>query len=386
MALATNSLRAPPFLSWRHQRWPRTFPARWALRLLLAIPFVALADLADAVTGASVANRTLQRRSHELHISSNSLGWVAHTYPPLPLTIARFFPGGAKGLAVAGALCAGYLVHSTVERLVLRSVPAVLAVLLSAAVVVTPAFCFVATQDFASFLTLAFLAAAVTGLLDFTYNRATESGFIAGIAFCLGALCSLAAVPFAVAGALSVIFVLPEVRAQREIARRRAAVTVVLFPSAAAIVGWIFLEWRFSGSWIRSFQLANARLFVFPSGAGASFVRAAASVGHELLLAPLLVVAAALLLVRRPRSLLAAVIFVGFVVVDVWVGTSLSGATVVVLLGMVGLVLVPEQPTTFDQRVLAVAAVAQLLIAVIGLHDVLPVVAHWTDRVFLSRI
>jgi hypothetical protein len=380
MALATSSIRAPAFLSWRHQRWPRTFAARWGLRLLLAAPYVALADIADALTGASASNRGLVRRASELHVTSSNLGWVAHTYPPLPLAVAKFFPGGGKGLAVAGALCAGYLVHATIERLILRSVPTLLAVLLTAAVVVTPAFCFVATQDFSAFITLGLLATAVTGLLDFTYNRATESGFIAGIAFCLSALCTLAALPFAVAGALSVIFVLPEDRLPREIARRRAAVTVVLFPSAAAVAGWIFLQWRFSGSWSRSVQLANSALFRFPGGSGVALLRSASAVGHELFLAPVLVVGSALLLLRRPRSAVAALIFVACVIFDVWCGTSLSGPTVVVLLGMVGLVLVPEQPTRFEQRVLAVAAIAQLVIAMVGLTTILPAVAHWTER------
>lgn len=386
MALATSSLRAPAFLSWRQQRWPQTLPARWGLRVLLAIPYVALADLGDAAVGGSASNRSLVRRAAGLHVTSGNLGWVSHTYPPLPLAVARAFPGGANGLAVAGALCAGYLVHATVERLILRSVPRLLAWLLTAAVVVTPAFCFVATQDFSSFLALAFLATAVTGLLDFTFNRATESGFIAGIAFGLASLCTLAAVPFAAAGALSVIFVLPESHAPREIARRRAAVTVVLFPSAAAVAGWVFLQWRFSGSWIRSLQIANPALLRFAGGGGAASVaRTASAVGHELFLAPVLVVGAMLLLVRRPRSLFAALIFVGCVILDVWTGTVLSGATVVVLLGMVGLVLVPEHPSRFEATVLAVAAVLQLAIAIVGIHDILPAVSHWTERLVAYR-
>jgi hypothetical protein len=384
MASPATSLHAPTFLRWRAQRWPRTNLARWGVRLAVAVPFVALADLANTAGGASTANQLLHHQATSLHWQSGQLGWVAHAYPPVPLAIARLFPGAALGLAIAGGLCTGILIQLTIERLMLRGVSVLTAVLLTAGVAFSPAFWFVATQDFSAFLTLSLLSVALTGLLDFTINRSTESGFIAGIGFGLATLCNLAALPFAVAGALATLFVAPQARAVREIARRRAAATVVLFPSAAALAGWAFLQWRFSGSWTRSFSSADPDLFGFPGGALASFERAATSVGHDLVFAPVLVVAAVVLFSRRPSSALACLAFVGCVIVDVWVGAPFSPATLVILLGVVALVLLPDRLTISEQAILWACVALQLGAAYLALHHGLAPVADWLHRLMSS--
>jgi hypothetical protein len=353
--------------------------------LAVAVPFVGLADLANTATGPSVANDLLHRQAASLHFASGQLGWVAHAYPPVTIAVARLVPGGAQGLAIAGGLCTGILIQLTIERLMLRTVSVTAAVLLTAAVALTPAFWFVATQDFSAFLTLILLSVALTGLLDFTYNRSTESGFIAGIGFGLATMCDLAALPFALAGALATFFVAPQAKAVREIARRRAAATVVLFPSAAALVGWAFLQWRFSGSWTRSFSSVDPGLFRFSGGLWLSLARAASSVGHDLVFSPVLVVAAVVLYSRRLSSAVACLACVGCAIVDRWVGAPLSGPTVVVLLGVLTLVLLPERLTTSEQLALWVCVALQVAVAYGGLHFGLAPVADWTHRLFSSR-
>jgi hypothetical protein len=352
--------------------------------LVGAVPFVALADLANATTGPSVANDLLHRQAASLHWASGQLGWVAHAYPPVTVAVARLLPGGGQGLAIAGGLCTGILIQLTIERLMLRTVSVLSAVLLTAAVALAPAFWFVATQDFSAFLTLILLSVALTGLLDFTYNRSTESGFIAGIGFGLATMCDLAALPFAVAGALATLFVAPQAKAVREIARRRAAATVVLFPSAAALVGWAFLQWRFSGSWTRSFSSTDPGLFRFSGGLWFSLARAASSVGHDLVFTPVLVIAAVVLYSRRPASALACLAFVGCAIVDLWVGAPLSAPTLVVLLGVLALVLLPARLTRSEQVVLWGCVALQVAMAYGGLHFGLAPVADWTHRLFAS--
>jgi hypothetical protein len=380
MASAPATLRVPPFLSWREQRWPRAAWARWGLRLAVAVPYVALADLANARGGASAANLALSHQAQALTWTSGRLDWVAHAYPPLPLALARVVPGGAFGLAVAGALCTGVLLQLTVERLILRSVPTASALVLAASVAVMPVFWFVAVRDVVSFLTLSLLSAALTGLLDFMFNRSTESGFIAGIGFGLATLCDLSALSFAVAGAVAAVLVAPRARAVREIARRRAAATVVLFPSAAALVGWSFLEWRFSGSWTRSFTLAEPGLFRFVGGAGGSLVRSANAVGIDLLFAPVFIVAAALVLTRRPSSFLSGVAVLGCLIADGWLGAALGRPATVVLLAVVGLALLPEHPSRLEQGVLWVAVALQVAAAFGALDAGLGPVTHWLHR------
>lgn len=377
MASATRALSAPGFLSWRHERWPRTAWARWAARLWLAAPFVVLADLADHAYGASAANLSLRSRAASLEWASGRLGWVAHAFPPIPLAIARVVPGGAEGLAIAGALCSGILIQLTIERAILRSMPMLTAIVLTAAIAGTPVFWYLATGSFATFLALSLLSMALTGLLDFTFNRSTESGFIAGIGFGLATLCDLSAVPFALAGALAAFFVTPQARAVREVARRRAAAAVVLFPTAASLAGWSFMQWRFSGSWTTSFTRADPSLFEFPGGAWASLVHAIDSVGTDLAYAPVLVVAAVLLLVRRPASIVPCVAFVGCIAADLWLGATLSGAAVVVLLAVVGLAMLPGRLTVVEQALLWVCVGAQVAMSFGDLHHGLGPVADW---------
>jgi hypothetical protein len=380
MASAATSLHAPAFLSWRHERWPRANWARWVLRLAVAVRFVALADLANAASGVSASNLSIHQRAAELRWASGQLGWVAHAFPPIPLTIARFFPGGPQGLAIAGGLCTGVLIQLTIERMILRSVPVATAIVLTAAVAGSPVFWYLATGDFVTFLTLSLLSVALTGLLDFTFNRSTESGFIAGIGFGLASLCDVAAVPFALAGALAAFFVTPRGRAVREVARRRAAAAVVLFPTAAAIAGWAFLQWRFSGSWTASFRRADPGLFGFPGGAWHSLVHAVDSVGADLVFVPVLVAAGALLVARRPSSFIAFLTFVACVIADLWLGAGLSNAAVVILLAVVGLAMLPDRPTLTERAALWVCVAAQVAIAFVGLHHGLVPVANWLHR------
>jgi hypothetical protein len=386
MASAATSLHAPAFLRWRQERWPRTTWARWVVRLAVAVPFVGLADLANRAAGASAANVALHRDATSLHWASGRLGWVAHGFPPVPLAIARVFPGGASGLAIAGGLCTGVLIQLTIERMILRSVPIPTTIVLAAAVAATPVFWYLATGDFATFLTLSLLSVALTGLLDFTFNRSTGSGFIAGISFGFASLCDLSAVPFALAGALAAFFVTPNSHVVREVARRRAAAAVVLFPTVAAIAGWEFLQWRFSGSWTASLTRADPALFRFPGGVWQSLWHAVDSVGADLVYVPVLIAAGALLLARRPMSLVPCVTFVGCVIVDLWVGAALSGATVVILLAVVGLAMLPERPTVAERSILWVCVAVQVATAFVGLHHGLSPVADWLHQLVTNGL
>jgi hypothetical protein len=379
MASAATSLRAPAFRSWRQDRWPRSTHARWSLRLALAAPYVLFAELTSSISGASAANIALERRAAALHWSFG-LGWVNRSYPPIPLVLARLLPDEPRSLAVLGALCTGILVQLTAERLLLRSIPPATAALLTASVAVMPVFWFVATTDLSTFLTLCFLSVALTGLLDFTFNHSTDSGFIAGIAFGLATMCDLAALSYAIAGGLAAFIVPPSARDTREFARRRAAATVVLFPSVAAMLGWIFLEWRFTGNWTRSFTIADPTLLVFDHGVWGAFRSALGSTVHDLAFTPLLVVAATLLLTRRPSASLAVAAMVGCVLVDSWLGLGIGGASTVLLLAAVSLVVLPERPSPHERLLVWSAAILQVAVGFLGLSIGLPMVAHWLSH------
>jgi hypothetical protein len=358
MGSPASTLAAPIFLRWRQERWPARTSARWAARLLLALPFVALGELASHLGLTTPLDAQLHAHAAALEWTSG-LGWVSQSYPPLTLAIARALPGGEFTLAIAGAVLAGILIQLTIERLVLRSVPLRVAPLLVAGVVCTPVFWYVATQDFGAMLALTLLSVALTRLLDFVVNRSTESGFVAGLAFGAATMCAPAVPVFALAGGLATVLVPAGGARVRELARTRAAVAVIVFPSAAALAGWMFLQWRFTGSWTASFSHQSPGLLRFPGGVVASFERAVSLTAHDLVLAPVLVITAVFLLARRPLGSLACALPVVCVIADQWLGVPLSQTATVLLLSVMGLTVLPQHLTATERVVLWLGVAAQ---------------------------
>ena len=358
MGSPATSLAAPIFLRWRQERWPSSTSARWAARLLMALPFVALGELASHLGLSAPLNAQLHSHAAALQWTSG-VGWVSQSYPPLTLAIARALPGGAFTLSLAGAICAGILIQLTIERLVLRSVPIRVAPVLVAGIVFTPVFWYGATQDFGAILTLTLLSVALTRLLDFVVNRSTESGFVAGLAFGAATMCAPAVPVFALAGGLATVLVSGEGAPARELARARAAIAVIIFPSAAALAGWMFLQWRFTGSWVASFTHQSPGFFSFPGGVLGSLDRAVSLTAHDLVLAPVLVITAAFLLRRRPLGSLACVLPVVCVIADQWLGVPLSQTTTVLLLAIMGLTVLPQHLTVSERVVLWAGVAAQ---------------------------
>jgi|HubBroStandDraft_1064217.scaffolds.fasta_scaffold15693_2 hypothetical protein len=358
MGSPATALAAPIFLRWRQARWPSRTSARWATRLLLALPFVALGEVASHLGLAAPLNAQLHAHAASLQWTSG-LGWVSQSYPPLTLALARALPGGVFALAIAGAVCAGILIQLTIERLVLRSVPLRVAPVLVAGIVFTPVFWYAATQDFGAILTLTLLSVALTRLLDFVVNRSTESGFVAGLAFGAATMCAPAVPVFALAGGLATVLVTGEGTRTREIARTRAAAAVIVFPSAAALVGWMFLQWRFTGSWVASFSHQSPGVLRFRTGVLRSLESAGSLTVHDLALAPVLVITAAFLLRRRPLGSLACALPVVCVIADQWLGVPLSQTATVLLLAVMGLTVLPQHLTVTERVVLWIGVAAQ---------------------------
>ena len=374
MALATTTLATPLRIERTDARWPRQASIRWAIRLALAVPFLVLSDLSNAVRGASLVDSRLHHHAASLPLAGGQLGWVTHAYPPVTVAIARVIPGGPALLGNLGALCAGVLLQIVIERLVLRSVSVKMALVLAASLVATPAFLFEATQDFPAFLSLTLLAVGAAGLLDFVLSRLTERGFISGLSFGVATMCDPAAPVFGLAGAIAALLVSPVrqrgARDGRDAARRRAAMAVLVFPTIATMAGWMFLQWRFTGSWTASFTRQEPGLFAFPEGVLGTLHRALLTTGHDLVLAPMLFVSFALLVRRRPRSALACLFPCICVVVDLWIGAPLAASTIIVLLQAFALLVLPENLSRLELSALWLALGAQLaLVWATHAHD-----------------
>jgi hypothetical protein len=276
-------------------------------------------------------------------------------YPPLPTAVASLLPN-AMALGILGALAAGGMVEAIAARLATHgySLPAVLTLLVAFGG--SPSFAFTATTDLAAFMALTFLVLSLDGFMRFVFRGQTHGGFQAGLAIGAAGLCTPAAVVCAVGFAAAA----PLVARHRYRGERAASATaaVLLFPTVAGVLSWIFLCWRFTGSpfgWLRE---AAPMLW---SGAGSVHqLRAALSgVGLPLLMTPIFITAVVILIARR-RLVAAMGIFLPMacVVVALWIGLPFPRTSVAVVLGVVGLVSLPSRPPKRLLAIIVAVAVA----------------------------
>jgi hypothetical protein len=287
------------------RRFPLRLSARMALRGALCLPYLALAGWAAARGIHTPIQLALAREGASVRWGSTVLTWIANAYPPIPVAIASLASGSASLLGVAGALAAGGVLQLAWERL--RE--AELAWWAQAAVLVaigaTPVFGFVATEDLSGFLGLALFSFALAGLVEFLLEGRTRSGFVAGIALGLAACCDPSALLYVASGCVAVPLLLRG--RPRWPGVTRSAIAVLVFPSLAALCGWAFFEWRFTGTPYHALAIAP-EAFSFPHGVLASARTALAHLGVALGETPLFLVSAIVLVARRPLAGLALVL------------------------------------------------------------------------------
>ncbi len=362
MASLATTLEVPTFRNWRRERWPARGVDRWILRLAFAVPFVVVGALAATHGVPAPANSFLYHQGTLVHWGSRQLNWMAYAYPPLPVGVAAALRS-PTALGVVGGLLAGVAVQISLERLVLRSYRLPVAALFVAVVVATPIFWYVATQDFAAFLALVLLSIALTGLLDFVFNQSTESGFIAGLSFGAATLCDPAAGIIALTAGLAALL-MGRPGEPHQPARNRATLLVVLFPTIAGMAGWVFLEWRFTGSWSASLTYAYPGIGQFPGGVAHALGQAVRTAAIDAVRTPLLLVAAIVLARRRPRSAGAALLPVLTIVVIRWIGVPFGREEALVLLGLLSLTAMPERPSRLEWVALGLAGATQFALAI----------------------
>jgi hypothetical protein len=301
--------------TWAEERWPRTAGARWLLRLALALPFAGLALFASGFDARTEA------------------------LPPLPALVASLVPGGAIGVSLATCLATGILLAGLGERLIRWNVPVRIAVPL-----LVPAMAFAGSQDLTGILTVAFLALALEAFVQFAVAGQTAGAFHAGLLLAGAVLCA----PVAVVVALALGVAAPFVAAER--GRAEPATWLVLsFPALAALAGWAFLDWIFTGF---------GDLGLDPA-IGPAFEGALLAVAHT----PLYVAVAVLFAVRRPRALAGYLVPVLGVFVGLLVGVPWSAVTTYLLLTFVALVAVPRSPSRRLTTFLGAVALAQWALA-----------------------
>jgi hypothetical protein len=152
---------------------------------------------------------------------------------------------------------------------------------------------------------------------------------------------------------------------------------VIAFPAVAALLGWTFLEWRFTGSafaWVRDLPGA----FEFPDGVAGGLGDAVRSVGIGLAISPLFVVTQVLLIRRRIEAVLVAALPVLGLMLSLWLGLRAPAGHSVVLLGILAVLSVPRRPSRTTAAVLAGVAVAGWVAVVLRLESTSNAVHDWT--------
>jgi hypothetical protein len=361
--MASHTSTAPPPLtssstrSGNRSAWPTDWRWRGLIALAFSLPYIVIAVRVYGEGYRDAANTALHQQSALIHWGSSDLSFVAHVYPPLPTAVAALLPN-AMSLGIVGALAAGGMLQAVTARLANHGYPVPIALLLAATLGGSPSFAFTATTDLASFMGLAFLVFSLDGYLRFVFRGQTHGGFQAGLAIGAAGLC----IPAATICALGFAGAAPLLARHRYRGQQagRATASVLLFPTVAGVLGWIFLCWRFAGSplgWLR--QVAPEMW----NGAGSldHLHAALTTVGPPLLLTPVFVAAVVLLALRR-RALQALGICLPLacIIVALWLGLPFPSASVAIVLGVVGLLSLPVRPS---RRLLVII----VLIALAGL-------------------
>lgn len=344
----------------RRRRRPADPRARWAVRLALAAPLVALGVWADRRGFVATGHGLFLEQAARVAQGGADLDGLGSAYPPVPVLLAGVLPGGALALSVVAALFAGVTLHLTGEQLLRRGFgwPVVAGLVLP--VFAVPAVAFAASQGMAAIASLSLLAVALQGFVWFVVDGDTDAGFVCGLALAATFFVDPIAVFYALAlGLAAWFFATDRLRAAPSAAP--ATVAVMVFPTVFVALAWAFLEWRFTGQAL-SLVATNPDLFMFPAGVLGG-LGAALTVGAALLHVPLFLAVALVYAVRTPVALVGYAVSVLASVLAVWVGLRFTPVTAYVLFTLVALMSIPRRGGRGLSRALAAVGVVQLVLA-----------------------
>lgn len=256
----TISTQAPakPERSGRILRPPtwKGFMVRRMVDLVVSLPFLIAAVLVpfQALNIDTKNARLLE----SLHLNGSDP--VGELHPSvvgiIPRVIAAVLPDAHAELllAVLGALLAGALLRILMTTLWQEYTSAPATAVMVGALALSPMFAFLAVTNFSVMLALALFTYGVRGALRLATWNDTESGFRTGLALLLAALSD----PLALVCAAVLAMAAPLLQHARDHlpGAKRANVTVMLFPLAAAVMMWMLFELIFydAPGWIYRFS------------------------------------------------------------------------------------------------------------------------------------
>lgn len=359
-----------PVSSHAEQRVPRRrldpFPGdrlvRWGTRLALAIPTLWVGWRAETGSTDELNTPNQQLIDHLAGIdwTRADIAWVGEIFPPVSTLIAAVVPGGRTGLAIVGALIAGIFLQKVLEIMVQRRVPVSTTVILLMALSVNPLFAYTATQNIAAFLGLAFFGLGIADVLRFVVWGNTQAGFRAGMLLMLATLSDLSGLLYVLTAAMAAPFL--RLGRGHSPGARRANVTVVVFPTLAAVGSLLFLNWVFTGNTLGT---VGTRTLAGSLERWESLPELYSTLNGWLLIAPVLSAWLVALIVRRPGSIIVATLV--FVAINIaYVGgllpTGSAGNTFIVMT-LLAISLVPTARSPLTVILIDAVAVLQIVIA-----------------------
>lgn len=275
--------------------------------------------------------------------------------------LAIALPGSTVSLSIVTCLFSAVMLAYVIGRL-LRRVSVVTTVILLLPIVAVPIMWYALTQLFTTVAALAFLAVALDGFVRFAAHGETEGGFTAGIALALSLCCDPGALMY---GLVMCLFA-PAITHIRYRGRRTgpAIAAVLCFPIVAIALGWLFLVWRFSGTFPGSLDYqTGADLLAFPSGVAGTLVHAIRSAWTDLLHVPLYFAAAALLCYRRPAAALGLLLPFAALAAALWLGFAYGQVAAYLMFTILALVTISDTASRRFEPALSLVALGQLALA-----------------------
>jgi len=347
----------------RVEAFPRDPLLRWAMRLVLSVPYLLVAWIASATNGTlglNTPNQQLIERLSTVDWNHAASDWIGQIYPPISTLLATLIPGGRAGLSVAGAIVAGIFLQKLIEIMVQRRFPRSTAIILMLAIGANPLFAYTALENFPAFLGLAFFGIAISDLVRFIAWSNTRSGFRAGMLLMLATLSDLSGLVYVMTSALAAPF-LRLARAHQKGARW-ANVLVIVYPTVSALAAIIFLNFVFTGLPFGDFGRSVV------AGTPERFARLGEiliSINGLFLAAPVLSAWLIALIVRRPGSILVSTLVFGAVLGAFVVGFIPPGSAgnTFILMTVMAIALIPTAKERVTTILVDIVAVLQIVIA-----------------------
>jgi hypothetical protein len=376
-----DATRSERVLRTRLRGFPQHRSLRWVLRVVFALPYIALAVVSDAsgriLTGAP--NSALFGASIGFSFDTIDIHLLERLYPPITTILVSLVPGGRLGIAILGALVAGFMLQRLLEIMVQRRFATGTIAILMVALAANPLFAYTAIENFEGMLCLALFGIGLADTVRFVAWNDTRAGFRAGLLY-MGAVLSS---PAGFIYVLIAIVTAPFLRLGRanQPGARSANVLILAYPTIAALLSFAFLELIFLG---RPFGFLS-----YVIGGGQSALEIVTilftTTNGALVIAPVVSAWVIALIVRKPWAILiSTLVFLGVVMSAVYglLPTNSAGDTFILMVVM-AIALIPTARQFPTVLLVDVVATAQIAIAWLAAFN-RPIVLDWLQLLGLG--